>query len=44
MLPSIQKFIKDFPDYDIDVKLCAFASVEMIEAQKVFFKESGVES
>lgn len=41
---AYSKFIKDFPDYDIDVKLCAFASVEMIEAQKVFFKESGVES
>ena len=30
------KFIADYPDYNIDVKLCAFASVEMQQAQPVF--------
>jgi len=30
------KFIKDFPAYDIDVRLCAFSSNEMAKAQKVF--------
>ena len=30
------KFIADYPNYDIDVKLCAFSIKEMQEAQKVF--------
>jgi O-acetyl-ADP-ribose deacetylase (regulator of RNase III) len=33
---AYQKFIKDFPDYQVDVLLCAFASSEMIEAKKIF--------
>lgn len=30
------KFIADFPDYDIDVRLCAFSAREMQEAQQIF--------
>ena len=30
------KFIVDYPCYNIDVKLCAFASIEMKQAQPVF--------
>ena len=29
-------FIKDYPDYDIDVKLCAFTANEVIKAQTEF--------
>ena len=30
------KFTSDFPDYSVDVKLCAFSASEMQEAQLVF--------
>lgn len=30
------RFIADYPNYDVDVKLCAFSAKEMQEAQKVF--------
>lgn len=30
------KFIADYPDYSVDVKLCAFSAKEMVEAQTVF--------
>lgn len=33
---AYKKFIQDYPAYDIDVKLCAFASYEMVEALKEF--------
>lgn len=33
---AYKKFVQDYPEYDIDVKLCAFASYEMVEAQKEF--------
>ena len=33
---AYNKFIKDFPDYNIDVKLCAFAQTEMLNAKPVF--------
>lgn len=33
---AYQKFVSDHPDYDVDVKLCAFSAKEMQEAQKVF--------
>ena len=33
---AFNKFIKDYPDYEIDVKLCAFASSEMLSAKSVF--------
>lgn len=29
-------FVKDYPDYDIDVKLCAFSAGEMVKAQAEF--------
>ena len=37
-LRAYKKFTEDFPDYDIDVKLCAFTSVEMHKAQEEFEK------
>jgi len=33
---AYKKFITDYRDYDVDVKLCAFSKSEMAEAQKVF--------
>ena len=33
---AYKKFIADYPEYDIDVKLCAFSLSEMHEAQIVF--------
>lgn len=30
---AYKKFVSDYPDYDIDVRLCAYSSKEMIEAQ-----------
>ena len=30
------KFAMDYPDYPVDVKLCAFSSAEMAEAQRTF--------
>lgn len=30
------KFVADYPNYDVDVKLWAFSAKEMQEAQKVF--------
>ena len=36
---AYKKFVEDFPDYEIDVKLCAFGSNEMIQAQAEFEKE-----
>lgn len=33
---AYKKFISDYPDYDIDVKLCAFTSKEMKNAQHIF--------
>ena len=33
---AYRKFITDYPDYDVDVKLCAFLPPEMIEAQKEY--------
>lgn len=33
---AYKKFISDYPDYDVDVKLCAFSASEMTEAQKEF--------
>lgn len=37
---AYNKFVEDFPDYDVDVKLCAFSRTEMIEATKEFDKRS----
>ena len=33
---AYKKFVEDYPDYDVDVKLCAFSANEMQEAGKVF--------
>lgn len=33
---AYKKFTEDFPDYRIDVKLCAFSHKEMTEAKQVF--------
>ena len=35
---AYNKFIADYPEYEIDVKLCAFTSREMASAQNVFNK------
>lgn len=35
---AYRKFISDYPDYMIDVKLCAFSPKEMTEAKKEFAK------
>ena len=35
-LKAYKKFIKDYPDYEIDVKLCAFGQGEMIKAEAEF--------
>ena len=32
---AYKKFVADYPDYDVDVKLCAFSAKEMQEAQKL---------
>ena len=34
---AYKKFTSDFPEYDVDVKLCAFSENEMKEAQIVFY-------
>ena len=34
------KFTADCPDYDIDVRLCAFTAAEMREAEKGFFTDT----
>lgn len=34
-LKAYKKFTEDYPDYDIDVKLCAFGTQEMIDAKAV---------
>lgn len=33
---AYKKFIEDYPDYEIDVRLCAYTVTEMSEAQKEF--------
>ena len=35
-LRAYKKFIADYPDYGVDVKLCAFSASEMAKAQKEF--------
>ncbi len=37
-LRAYNKFIADYPDYGVDVKLCAFSSSEMAKAQEEFDK------
>lgn len=35
-LRAYKKFIEDYPNYDINVKLCAFTEAEMMEAKKIY--------
>ena len=35
-LKAYKKFVEDYPDYEIDVKLCAFGQSEMIKAEAEF--------
>jgi hypothetical protein len=35
-LLAYRKFTADHPEYDVEVKLCAFTPLEMQEAAKVF--------
>lgn len=35
---AYKKFIADYPDYDVEVKLCAFGAHEMVAATTVFDK------
>ena len=39
-LRAYKKFTEDYPDYDIDVKLCAFTTSEMQEASKEYNNSS----
>ena len=40
-LRAYKKFTEDYPDYDVDVKLCAYMASEMREAQKEFDRQKG---
>ena len=42
-LRAYKKFVSDYPDYDVDVKLCAFTSSEMKDATKVYGSLFGTE-
>ena len=33
---AYKQFIRDYPDYPVDVKLCAFSAMQMLDAKKVF--------
>ena len=33
---AYKKFVEDYPDYEIDVKLCAFTGSELVSAQAAF--------
>ena len=35
---AYQKFVSDYPNYDVDVKLCAFSSSEMVNAKAEFMQ------
>ena len=35
-LLAYKKFISEYPDYDVDVKLCAYSKESMLKAQPVF--------
>lgn len=43
-LRAYEKFTSDHPDYEIDVKLCAFTPAEMKEAVKVYESHPDIES
>ena len=33
---AYQKFVSAYPDYDVNVELCAFTAPEMVSAKSVF--------
>ncbi len=35
-LKAYRQFVTDYPDYEVEVKLCAFTASEMAEAQKIY--------
>ncbi|MCR5604970.1 MAG: macro domain-containing protein [Lachnospiraceae bacterium] len=39
---AYKQFVEDFPDYEVDVKLCAFTGSEMEKAEKEFDAQMGV--
>ncbi len=39
---AYKRFVEDFPDYEVDVKLCAFTGSEMEKAKKEFNAQMGV--
>ncbi len=39
---AYKQFVEDFPDYEVDVKLCAFTGSEMEKAKKEFDAQMGV--
>ena len=39
---AYQKFISDYPDYDIDVKLCAYGQNELLKAQQEWSNKANV--
>ena len=39
---AYKQFVEDFPDYEVDVKLCAFTSSEMEKAEKEIDAQMGV--
>lgn len=40
---AYKKFISDYPNYEVDVKLCAFTGIEMQQTQLVFDKWCNLE-
>ena len=39
-LRAYKKFMEDYPDYNVDVKLCAFTAAEMASAQQAITEEN----
>ena len=35
---AYKKFIEEYPDYNVEVRLCAYSAREMVEAKKEFEK------
>ena len=40
---AYKKFSEEYPDYEIDVKLCAFTDIEMKKAQQEYDTTKGVQ-
>ena len=41
---AYKKFVEDYPEYDVDVKLCAYTSSEMREVQAEVSRQKNVET